>query len=697
MKKKLIASLVTVLMITTFNYQTIFAQSEISVIKTSEVSVAANKQTIAEQKVQALVNPYGATSVQYALMDDGEIVLSGNAGVYSKSENTALTAQTMYGIGSISKMYTTTAVMKLVDMGKVDLDTPVVTYIPEFKMVDERYKAITPRMLLNHSSGLMGSSMTSSMLFEDNDAYAHDNLLKHLSEQRLKANPGEFSVYCNDGFTLAEILVEKVSGMDFTGFIHKYITEPLGLENTKTPMDVFATNQLAKNYGASGIDELPVENVNVIGAGGIYSTAEELCKFANIFTGQAEGILSKESVKAMENPEYKNGLWIEEADNVIGYGLGWDSVDLYPFNQYGIKALVKGGDTLGFHGSLVVLPEYNMSAAVVSSGSNSSYNQIVASEILMEALKEKGVITEVKPKGNFGTPMQVVVEEEMMKYEGVYSAGMNQLMSIDMTPEGLLSLTLVGMEGIVPAQTFSYIGAEAFVSGDGSTHVEFVEEKNGHTYLEMKQYAEVPGIGTMAQALYAGQKMESNKLSEDVKAVWNKRNGKSYFVVNEKYTSISNSMMVPVVGIMETEALPGYIGDSKIVDANYAKNVLQMPIMSGRDLKDISFYEENGMEYVKLEDILAINQDSVGPLAIGKSTCTIKEDGYARWYTVPSEMAGKTINVTMPSNGAFAVYDQNGLCVHHSLVTGENTVILPENGYIVFMGDKGVGFEIGIK
>lgn len=84
----------------------------------------------------------------------------------------------MYGIGSVSKVFGAAAVMKLVDEGKIDLDTPVVQYITDFKMKDERYKRITPRMLLNHSSGLRGTGSTGDSLFEDNDTYAHDTLLQ---------------------------------------------------------------------------------------------------------------------------------------------------------------------------------------------------------------------------------------------------------------------------------------------------------------------------------------------------------------------------------------------------------------------------------------------------------------------------------------------------------------------------------------
>ena len=75
----------------------------------------------------------------------------------------------IYGIGSVSKVYVTTAVMQLAEDGKVNLDATLTDYIPDFRMADERYKEITVRMLMNHTSGIWGSSFKNAMLYEDND------------------------------------------------------------------------------------------------------------------------------------------------------------------------------------------------------------------------------------------------------------------------------------------------------------------------------------------------------------------------------------------------------------------------------------------------------------------------------------------------------------------------------------------------
>ena len=81
-------------------------------------------------------------------------------------------------------------------------------------------------------------------------------------------------------------------------------------------------------------------------------------------------------------------MWPGAGENIFNYGLGWDSVKLYPFSEYGIKALAKGGDTALQHAILVV-PEQKIAAAVLTSGGRSSTNQLMATELLLATLKEK--------------------------------------------------------------------------------------------------------------------------------------------------------------------------------------------------------------------------------------------------------------------------------------------------------------------
>ncbi|OXS68534.1 serine hydrolase [Lysinibacillus sp. KCTC 33748] len=666
------------------------SSSSQTTVMASQDLASQELKKIATEKATLLTQTYETTSVQYALIDNGKLILSGQTGKNDMEGKQPLTKDTLYGIGSVSKMYVTAAVMKLVDEGKVDLDAPVVHYVPDFKMKDERYRSITPRMLLNHSSGLQGSTFSSSFLFKDNDTYAHDNLLQQLSNQQLKADPGAFSVYCNDGFTLAEIMVERVSGMSFTEFIHQRFTKPLKLNHTKTPQDEWEDDKRAGLYSPMYQGQLPTETVNVIGTGGISSTAEDMVRFSQIFMGQEKGILSDQAIKAMEQEEYKKGMWPGDEDNTSNYGLGWDSVKLYPFSEYGIKGLAKGGDTILQHASLVVLPEQKMAVAVLSSGGSSTTNQLMATEILLAALKEKGSIKDIKPNKSFGKPVKAKMPHDVAKKAGYYGNSISQF-KIEITKNGELIFPSN------PGEKYVYTADGSFINEEGTAKLNFVTEKNGRTYLKESTYVSAPGLGQVAITHYAAEKLGYYVLSKETAAAWAKREGVKFYLVSEKFSSMQYLMML-TAQINSKEGIAGYWGSQKITGPNTAMHQLQIPGMFGRDTSEARFYTEGGDEYMEMSGYLYVSESNVKPLDASQSSkFTLQANGHAKWFTIPQAAAGKTMTVALPSKSSFAVYDENGVCVNFTVVNGDNKVKLPKNGTVVFAGAPNSEFGITLN
>lgn len=638
----------------------------------------------ASKKAQTLTSLYGVTSISYALIDSGEIILSSQSGTNRNNTDLNLSADTMYGIGSISKIYTTAAVMQLVEQGKINLDTPIVKYMPEFTMADSRYVDITVRMLLNHSSGIMGSTLSNAVLFDDKDFTTYDTLLKTLSTSRLKADPGAYSVYCNDGFTLAELLVERISGLSFTKYIDKNITKPLGLSNTKTPLDIFERIQLAGTYAPFYEFPLPTESFNMIGAGGIYSTAEDLCRFSELFMERySSNVLTYNSAKTMEYPEYIRGLWPSNGESFT-YGLGWDSVKTQPFDQYGIKALVKGGDVTQYHSSLIVLPEENIAIALLSSGGSSSINQIMGQEILLTYLEEQGeidIIEETPPT----LPKKEAMPSQYKKYEGVYGTS-GGLFKITIADDGTLTLG----NDMLPdssSQTFIYTGDGKFYFTDGSSYISFAEEKNGSTYLYFDGFTLLPGIGRFITSDYEAQKLTDNKLTPALKKIWEERAGKQYFIVNEKYSSQIYSLNSSIATLQLSNSIEGYWMDAKIIDEYTAKAVVQIPGMYGRDLIDYTFFTKNNTEYLKAANYVFIAENYIKQLPASTKSYKVGEDGYATWYKIGKNTAGKQLRVITPGNVSVSIYTKDNVCISHSIVNKSNTVTLPKDGYIVFAGD----------
>ena len=646
-----------------------------------------------DERVQLLLDAgAGITSIQYAMMDSGEIVESGIGGVYSKQENRLLTTENLFGIGSTSKMFTTAAMMRLVDQGKVDLDRPVTDYIPEFTMADERYKDITVRMLLNHSSGLMGSTYGNGFLFDDADTQAHDTLLDDLATQTLKADPGAFSVYCNDGFSLAEIVIERVSGMSFTDFIHQEITDPLGMAHTKTMQDDFDRSSIVRTYNPSAPEqETPTDAVNIIGTGGVYATAEDLCRFAQIFTGEAD-ILTDAAREATFHREYADGQWLDVESNVVGYGLGWDSVDLYPFNLYGIQAVTKGGDTLLMHNSLIVLPEYGLSAAVSSSGGSSAYCQMLATSLLLDQLEQKGVITErLSALDSFTPAEQTALDADMKQYEGLYGDS-TSLMRLTMDDAG--TLTLTNAYAPTQAQTYLYCGDGLFKHETGALELRFTQQ-NGRTYLTYRGYSAIDGLCDVVSETYYLEKLPENEVTDEMQAAWAARQGKAYVSVTDKASSQLYMSGMPMLGIGTVD---GYLLSNPLTSDSRADVAIQIPMMGGRDTSPFVFETIDGAEYVHYTDGLYMDASAVPDIYTGaRSHLTIQPTGYNRWYNLPEVLDGKTMTAQLPEGAGFVVFNAAGQTVNQSAATGDTQVTLPGGGAIVFCGAAGDRIDLTIS
>ncbi len=666
-------------------------------------SAEAVGQTLDEAARTAAEGAYtygAAAQISWAVWADGDIITNGTMAHPQDPdagdlEQLGAMGGDLYGIGSVSKIYTTVAVMQLAEKHKLSLDAPVTRYLPDFKMADPRYKQITVRMLLNHSSGLMGSSFANAMLFDDADPTATDTLLERLSTQRLKADPGAYSVYCNDGFTLAELVVEAVSGKDFMEYVQANILQPAGLNNTFAPGGDFESARLVKTYLGDDPRPLPQDCLNVVGAGGLYASAVDLAAFGGALTGTT--LLRQSSLDAMAAPEYARGIWPDDTLDALSYGLGWDSVEWFPFSQSGIPALVKGGDTLLYHAGLVVLPTYHMAAAVVTSGGVSTYNELAATQMLVAALKAQGItVDESIPPLPAAAP--AAMPKELMKNAGYYGSSSAQY-HVTVSAEGVLTLHYMNYPNSVPDQSFTYCSDGSFRDSTGTAILRFVKESNGEPYLYQKAISQIPGLGALPLSDYAAVKLPENKISADTQAFWTAAAAMDILPMNEKYSS-QVYLAMATAGTAETpEAIPGYFGVARIVDETAARYELQLPGTGGRDGQDIGVTrDDNGTIWISANGSLYMEESGAPALYTGSghSYTTVQEDGYARWYHV-GEAAGKTMAVQLPENAGFWVYDSDGQVTASSVLWGDRSAVLPEDGLIVFAGAPGARFHLSFQ
>jgi CubicO group peptidase (beta-lactamase class C family) len=241
---------------------------------------------------------------------------------------------TMFWIASTSKPFVGTALMMLVDDGKIRLDDPVAKYLPKFspKIGDHEPAApITIRMLLSHTSGLGSSSLTagSSALGDVVDSYAQAPLLHE---------PGSEFLYTDADINTVGYLIEVVSGMSYDAFLHRRLLHPLGMNDTTFFPSEVQMKRLAKTYWinpSTKVFELAPSNAPrryVDPAGGLFSTASDLEKFCRMILnrGKLRGrrYISQSALQEMTGsqlpPEAFNKFPQPGGiDGPLSYGLGW--------------------------------------------------------------------------------------------------------------------------------------------------------------------------------------------------------------------------------------------------------------------------------------------------------------------------------------------------------------------------------------
>ncbi|PSL01031.1 CubicO group peptidase (beta-lactamase class C family) [Murinocardiopsis flavida] len=264
------------------------------------------------------VEAQGLAGVSVALVRDGRILHTRGYG--RGPGGGPVTAETPMMIASLSKSMTAMAVMRLVEAGEVELDTPVRDYVPEFDPADPRAERITVRQLLDHTSGL-----SSGLLSPDRRAKGSlREAVAILSSMATTAEPGTRHAYFNGNYWLLARMVEKVSGAPFRTYLDKAVFAPLGMDASAAFEDPGAAIAAASGtagghtsaYGTSVARREPPDFAT--GSGGVVSTAADMARWLAPYTSggrtaDGEPFVSAATVDAMLTP----------SDPAGEYALGW--------------------------------------------------------------------------------------------------------------------------------------------------------------------------------------------------------------------------------------------------------------------------------------------------------------------------------------------------------------------------------------
>ena len=288
-----------------------------------------------------------------SVVKDGQILFAKGYG-YSDVERKKPVAadQTLFRPGSISKLFTATAVMQLVEQGKLDLDRDVNEYL-DFAIPKTYPEPVTLRRLLTHTAGF---EETVKNLF-----VAHESDMKPLRSYLVNQMParifppGKIPSYSNYGFSLAGYIVERVSGEKFESYIDNHIFKPLRMTSSTfaQPLPAQLEAQVSKGYRDAANKPRDFEFVQAAPAGALSTTAADMTRFMLAFLqdGSVDGvaILKPETVHQMETRQF------ELHPLICGLGITFMEYWLNP-----VRVIAHGGDTLWFHSDMILIPEAHL-------------------------------------------------------------------------------------------------------------------------------------------------------------------------------------------------------------------------------------------------------------------------------------------------------------------------------------------------
>jgi dipeptidyl aminopeptidase/acylaminoacyl peptidase/CubicO group peptidase (beta-lactamase class C family) len=341
----------------------------------------------------------------------------------------------LFQIGSITKVWTATVVMTLVDEGLLGLDTPVADVLPGLRLAGpDLTKSVTLRHLLNHTSGIDGDVFTDTGRGDD----CLEKYVDVLGEAGQNHPPGATWSYCNSGFVLLGRVIEKVTGKSFDQVLAERLFAPLGLAHTVTLPEEALMFAAAVGHDEHEGEPVPARAWTLPRSAGpaglITSTVADVLAFARLhLTGgvAADGtrILSEQSAAAMAAHQ------AEVPDTYVlgdSWGLGW-----IRFGWDGHRLIGHDGNTLGQAAFLRVLPGQGLAVALLTNGGHA---RDLFHDLYREIFEEVAGVTMPPPFAPPGEPPDV----DIAPYAGVYERS-SVRMEVESGPDGpLLRMTRTG-------------------------------------------------------------------------------------------------------------------------------------------------------------------------------------------------------------------------------------------------------------
>ncbi|CAM4380026.1 serine hydrolase [Paenibacillus xylanexedens] len=293
------------------------------------------------------------------VVKDGKVLAEKGYGFSDVESKTAIDPKnTAFRVASVSKTFTSAAVMQLVEQGKVDLQADFQTYVKGLEFDNPFDKPVTVENLLTHTTGFEIRDPQQEDIHTDFDKYIamEDYAQQHMPP--VVREPGSAYMYDNFSFLLLGMIVENVSGEPFESYMQQHIFKPLGMDNSSFMLDKKFQKQLATGYDAAHNPlDLYTISPTPMPQGGMLSTAEDIGKFMIAFLNDGvkdnKRIFKESTVKSME--KYRSSIHPLLPNTTYGFEAAFQ----LPGAGSSPSIITKGGDLTGFSSYLFLIPEQN--------------------------------------------------------------------------------------------------------------------------------------------------------------------------------------------------------------------------------------------------------------------------------------------------------------------------------------------------
>ncbi|GAA4615971.1 hypothetical protein GCM10023195_70740 [Actinoallomurus liliacearum] len=384
-------------------------------------------------RLATLTERHGVPGASLGILSGGDLIETAT-GLANADAGIEATTETLWQIGSISKVWTATVAMMLVEEGALALDAPIVSVLPELKLsTGELTEKVTLRHLLTHTSGIDGDFFLDTGRGDDCLELYVEKLVEAAANHPLGATMS----YCNAGLSLVGRVLERVTGVQWDRLMRERLYQPLGLTHTATlPEDVLRFRAAAGHVGEPPVVAPQWTLMRSAGpAGLICSTPRDVLTFARLhldggLAGDGTRLLSAANTGAMHTPQVSLPDTRTFGD---AWGLGWILMDWSGHRLYG-----HDGDTIGQSAFLRVLPEAGLAVCLLTNGGDTrGLYQDLYSEIFAELA---GVAMPEPPE-----PAAEPVADDVSRYTGTYERASTRIEVFERGDDLVMRTTVTGV------------------------------------------------------------------------------------------------------------------------------------------------------------------------------------------------------------------------------------------------------------